>query len=44
MHEFRDQPEEPLPFLLLRLVGGETLRMLGGVVHHLGEDHRPCRR
>jgi hypothetical protein len=33
LHEFLDQPEEPL-----------TFRLVPGIVHHLGEDDRARRR
>jgi hypothetical protein len=43
-HQLLDDPEQPLPLLLLRCLRGEEVRARRGVVHHLREDHRPRRR
>ena len=43
-HQVLDDAEQPLPLLLLRLLGREEVRMRRRVVHHLREDHRPRRR
>jgi hypothetical protein len=43
LHELLNEAEEALAFGFLRFGGGELLGDAGGVVHHLGEDHRAGR-
>src|SRR5262245_57543187 len=44
LHQLLDDLEEPLPFLLLGLLGLEQVGMGGGVIDHLGKDHGPRSR
>ncbi len=39
-HQLFHEAEEALALPALGLLGGEAFRVAGGVVHHLGEDHR----
>jgi hypothetical protein len=43
LHELLDEAEEALAFGFLRFGGRKLLGDAGGVVHHLGEDHRAGR-
>ena len=43
-HQLLQDFEQPLPLRVLLLLGGEALRMGGGIVHQRGPDHSPSRR
>ena len=44
LHQILDDAEQPLPLLLLLLLGREQIRVRQRVVDHLRDDHRPRRR